>query len=166
MARLMTMKLHLKRGRSAILISAYAPTMSNDDADQEAFYDHLSSVLLCKSRFRFDLDDILHGFFELRSISRHFGPFRALFKVLPISELYFRAADLDLVHPVFLLKAILAIHVRYGDNADQNKAKKSVQGALEAKPKVEIWRRHVFLTQRPRLVLRSKVGQSTQLLPV
>ena len=117
-------------------------------------------------RSRFDLDDILHAFVELRSISRHFGPFRALFKILPVSELYFRAADLDLVHPVFLLKAILAIHVRYGDNADQNKAKKSVQGALEAKPKVEIWRRHVFLTQRPRLVLRSKVGQSTQLLPV
>ena len=43
--RLMTMILHLKRGRSAILISAYAPTMSNDDADKEAFYDHLSSVL-------------------------------------------------------------------------------------------------------------------------
>jgi len=29
--RLMTMKLHLKRGRSSILISAYAPTMSNDN---------------------------------------------------------------------------------------------------------------------------------------
>ena len=43
--RLMTMKLHLKRGRSAILISAYATTMSNDDADKEDFYDHLSSVL-------------------------------------------------------------------------------------------------------------------------
>jgi len=35
--RLMTMKLHPKRGRSAILISAYAATMSNDDADKEAF---------------------------------------------------------------------------------------------------------------------------------
>jgi len=41
----MTMKLHLKRGRSAILISEYAPTMSNDDADKEAFYDNLNSVL-------------------------------------------------------------------------------------------------------------------------
>ena len=47
----------------------------------------------------------------------HFGPFRALLKVLPVSELYFRVTDLDLVHPVFLLKAFLAIHVRYGDNA-------------------------------------------------
>jgi len=28
--------------------------------------------------------------------------------------------------------------VRYGDNASQNKAKKSTQGALEAKPEVEI----------------------------
>ena len=59
-------------------------------------------------------------------------------KVLPVSELYFRATDLDLVHPVFLLKAVLAVHVRYGDNASQNKAKKSTQGALEAKPEVEI----------------------------
>ena len=52
--------------------------------------------------FRFDHGDILHAFFELRSISRHFGPFRALLKVLPVPELYFRATDLDLVHPVFL----------------------------------------------------------------
>ena len=28
--------------------------------------------------FRFDHDDFLHAFFELRSISPHFGPFRAL----------------------------------------------------------------------------------------
>ena len=41
----MTMKLHLKRGRSVILISAYAPTMSNDDADKEAFCDNRNSVL-------------------------------------------------------------------------------------------------------------------------
>jgi len=39
------MKLHLKRGRSAILISAYAPTKSNDDVEKEAFYDNLNSVL-------------------------------------------------------------------------------------------------------------------------
>ena len=41
-------------------------------------------------------------FFELRSISRLFGPFRALLKVLPVSELYSRTTDLDLMHPVFL----------------------------------------------------------------
>ena len=80
------------------------------------------------------------------------GPFRALLKVLPLSELYSRATDLDLVHPVFLLKAFLAVYVRYGDNAGQNKAKKSVPGALKAKPEVEIWRRPVFLTQRPRIL--------------
>ena len=80
--------------------------------------------------FRFDHDDFLHSLFELRSISRHFGPFRALLKVLPVSELYFRATDLDSVHPVFLQKAFLAVYVRYGDNAGQNKAKKSVRGAL------------------------------------
>jgi len=49
-------------------------------------------------------------------------------KVLPVSELYFRATDLDLMHPVFLLKAFLAVHVRYGDNAGQNKAKKERPG--------------------------------------
>ena len=103
-------------------------------------------------------------FVELQSISRHFGQFRALLKVLPVSELYFWATDLNLVHPVFLLKAFLAVYVRYGDNAGQNKAKKSVPGALEAKPEVEIWRRPVFLTQRPQLC--PKLGQSTQLLPV
>ena len=81
----------------------------------------------------------------------HFGPFRALLKVLPVSELYFRVTDLDLVHPVFLLKAFQAIHVRYGDNAGHNKAKMSLPGALEAKPEVEIWRRPNFLTRRPRL---------------
>jgi len=39
------------------------------------------------------------------------------------------------VHPVFLLKAFLAFHVRDGDNAGQNKAKKSAPRALEPKPK-------------------------------
>ena len=91
-----------------------------------------------KIHFRFDHDDFLHAFFELRSISLHFGPFRALLTVLPVSELYFWATNLDLVHPVFLLKAFLAVHVRYGDNTGQNKAKKSLPGALEAKPEVEI----------------------------
>ena len=51
--------------------------------------------------FTFDHDDLLHAFFELLSISRHFGPFRALLKVLPVSELYFWATDLDFVHPLF-----------------------------------------------------------------
>ena len=86
-------------------------------------------------------------FFELRSITLHLGPFWAIVKVLPVSELYFRATDLDSVHPVFLLKAFLAVHVRYRNNTGQNKAKKSVPDALEAKPEVEIWRRPVFLTQ-------------------
>ena len=50
-------------------------------------------------------------------------------KVLPVSELYFRATDLDLVHPVFLLKAFLAVHVRHGDNAGQNKEKERLGGS-------------------------------------
>jgi len=78
--------------------------------------------------FRFDHDDFLHAFFELRSISGHFGQFRGLLKVLPVSELYFWATDLDLVFPMFLVKAFLVVYMRYGDNAGQNKAKKSVRG--------------------------------------
>ena len=48
----------------------------------------------------------------------------------------------------------------------QNTVERSVSRALEPKPEIEIWRRPVFLTQRPRLALTPKVGQSTQLLPV
>jgi len=67
----------------------------------------------------------------------------------------------------------------------QNTTKSSAPGALEAKPEVEIWLWPDFLNRRPRLPirppihqsvylallqsfngLRSKVGQSTQLLPV
>ena len=106
----------------------------------------------------FDHDEFLHAFFELRSISRHFGPFRALLKVLPVSELYFRATDLDWVHPVFLQKAFLAVYVRYGHNTGQNRAKKSLPRALEAKPEVEIWRTPVFPTQRPRLPIRLRLA--------
>ena len=49
-------------------------------------------------------------------------------KVLPVSELYFGATDLNLVHLVFLLKAFLAVYVRYGDNAGENKARKASRG--------------------------------------
>jgi len=64
-------------------------------------------------------------------------------------------------------------------------AKRSVPGAVEAKPEVEIWRQLDFWNRRPRLPIRPpihygvylarlwsfselkpKVGQSTQLLPV
>jgi len=41
----MTAKLQLKYGKSATLISICAPTMTYDNADKEAFYDHLNSVL-------------------------------------------------------------------------------------------------------------------------
>ena len=49
-------------------------------------------------------------------------------KVLPVSKLYIGATDLNLVHLVFLLKAFLAVYVRYGDNAGQNKAKRASMG--------------------------------------
>ena len=82
-------------------------------------------------------------FFELRSISRLFGPFRALLNVLPVSELYSR-------------KAFLAVDVRYRDNTGQNEAKKSAPGALKAKLEIEIWRRPVSLTQRPEFRFEQK----------
>ena len=85
---------------------------------------------------------------QFHDFSDHFG---ALLKVFPVSELYSRATDLDMVLPVFLSKAFLAVDVQYRDNTGQNKAKKSAPGALEAKPEVEIWQRPVFLTQRPRI---------------
>ena len=59
-----------------------------------------------------------------------------------------------------------AVYLPQGGRTSQNTAEMSVSGALEPKPDVEIWRRPVFLTQRPRLALKPKVGQSTQLLPV
>jgi len=106
--------------------------------------------------FRFDHDDFLHAFFKLQSISRHFGPFRARLKVLPISKLYFWSTYLDLLHPVFLERAFLAVYVRYGDNTDQNTAIKSVPRAIGVKPEVEIWRQPVFLTQRPDFLFDQK----------
>ena len=62
--------------------------------------------------------------------------------------------------------ATIQARIRQKSRASQNTAERSVSGALEAKPEVEIWRRPVFLTQRPRLSICPKVGQSTQLLPV
>ena len=47
--------------------------------------------------FRFD-----HDVFRITVNFTTFAPFQALLKVLPVSELYSRATDLDLVHPVFL----------------------------------------------------------------
>ena len=43
--RLMTMKLRLNHGRSATLVSAYAPTMSASDHEKEAFYASLNSAI-------------------------------------------------------------------------------------------------------------------------
>ena len=59
-----------------------------------------------------------------------------------------------------------AVYLPQRSRTRRNTAETSVSGALEPKPEAEIWRRPVFLTQRPRLALRPKVGQSTQLLPV
>ena len=59
-----------------------------------------------------------------------------------------------------------AVYLPQGSRASRNTAERGVSGALEAKPEVEIWRRPVFLSQRRRLALKPKVGQSTQLLPV
>ena len=44
-SRLMMMKLKLKHGHSAVLLSAYAPTLVASDDDKEAFYESLSSAI-------------------------------------------------------------------------------------------------------------------------
>ena len=55
---------------------------------------------------------------------------------------------------------------RFGDNTGQNKAKKSLPGALEAKPEVEIWRKPVFPTQLPRLPIRLRILYGVYLAPL
>ena len=115
--------------------------------------------------FRFDHDDFLQAFFEMRSISRHFRLFRAFLKVLPGFWILLPVHTFRFVAPCLLIGSIscslCAIrHTR------QNTAIRSVPMALEAKPEVVIWQRPNFLTQRPRLPIWTKVGQSTQLLPV
>ena len=53
--------------------------------------------------------------------------------------------------------------MRYGDNTSENKAKKSLPGA---KPEVEIWRRPVFPSQRPRLPIRLRILYGVYLAPL
>ena len=43
--RIMTMRLLLSKDNFAIIISVYAPTMTNPDENKEAFYNQLASVL-------------------------------------------------------------------------------------------------------------------------
>jgi exonuclease III len=43
--RLMTMKLKLSHGRSAVFISAYAPTMTASDKEKEDFYEQLNNAI-------------------------------------------------------------------------------------------------------------------------
>ena len=50
-----------------------------------------------------------------------------------------------------------AVCVPQGSRTRRNTAERSVSGALEAKPEVEIWRRPVFPTQRPRLPIRLRI---------
>ena len=52
-----------------------------------------------------------------------------------------------------------AVYLPQGSRASPNTAERSVSGVLEAKPELEIWRRPVFLTQRPRLALKPKVAK-------
>jgi len=51
--------------------------------------------------------------------------------------------------------------VRYRDNAGQNKAKESFQGAVEAKPEVEIWRRPNFDLTKSRPKYSTTSGLTT-----
>jgi len=56
--------------------------------------------------------------------------------------------------------------MRYGSHTGQKMAKKSVPGVVEAKPEVEIWRKPVFPTQRPRLPIRLRILYRVYLAPL
>ena len=56
--------------------------------------------------------------------------------------------------------------MRYCSHTGQNTAKTSIPGALEAKPEVEIWRKPVFPTQRPRLPIRLRILYGVYLAPL
>jgi len=87
-------------------------------------------------------------------------------KVLPVSDFYFRSTLLDFLHPIFTYEASRTGYLRYCNHTGQNTAKWSVPGALEAKPEVEICRRHVFPTQRPRLPIRLRLLYGVYLAPL
>jgi len=57
-------------------------------------------------------------------------------------------------------------HGRQGGQTGRNTAKTIVHGAVAAKPKVEIWRRPIFSTQRPRLPIRSPIHYGVYLAPL
>ena len=68
--------------------------------------------------------------------------------------------------PGFLIESISSRSCAIRRHAGQNKAKKSIHEALEAKPEVEIWRRCVFLTQLPRLPIRLCILYGVYLAPL
>ena len=70
-----------------------------------------------------------------------------------------------MLDPVFSQEEFLAGYLRYGSHTGQKMAKRSVPGALEAKPEVEIWRRPDFLNLRPRLPIRPPVHYGVYLAP-
>ena len=59
-----------------------------------------------------------------------------------------------------------AVYLPQGSRASRNTAERGVSAALEAKPEVEIWRRPVFLTQRPRLPIRLRIHYGIYLAPL
>ena len=116
--------------------------------------------------------------FTFRTISGIFESTSGFWFLLPVHRFRFIAPGF---RAASTFSRLSAIRQPYG----QKIAKRNVPGALQAKPEVEIWRRPDFLTQPPRLPIRppihksvylsplrsfrelkSKVGQSTQLLPV
>ena len=59
-----------------------------------------------------------------------------------------------------------AVYQPQGSRTSPNTAERSVPGALEAKPEVEIWRRPDFLTRRPRLPIRLSIHYGVYLVPL
>ena len=66
--RLMTLRLPLSGSKHAIIVSAYAPTMTNPDEVKDKFYDDLDNIIYATPR----TDKlILHGYFNARVGTDH-----------------------------------------------------------------------------------------------
>ena len=59
-----------------------------------------------------------------------------------------------------------AVYLPEGSRTSQNTAERSVSKDLEPKPEVEIWRRPVSPTQRPRLPIRLRIHYGAYLAPL
>jgi len=106
------------------------------------------------TRFR-----ITVNFTTFRKITCIFESTSSFWILLPVHWFRF-------VAPGFLTGSIIVVCLRYGSHTGQNKSKRSVPGALEAKPEIEIWRRPDFLNRRPRIGMRTPIHYGVYLAPL